>query len=297
MAANQGAGGIRFQGGSGDTAGDHGERRQRHQFPRAAPSRFKNGSSGAQRHRPRQRRHERRVIGGYAYFYDTSTGGNAQFILTTGSTLDIGQVNFGSTVSFGSLSGAGRIYLGGRQIQIGSLNTSTTISGLMSDNGLGGQTGGSLNKVGTGMLTLSNANTYTGGTTITAGSLAVDGSVQGTVDVKSGATLQGIGTTFGAVTVEAGGILAPGNGAGTITMNSLLLHQHAILNFELGTVSDRVSVTGNSGLTLAGVLSITDRAASPPAPTRSLLLPARSRTTACRSVPSRSATKPSATSA
>ena len=256
LAANQGAGGIRFQGGSGDTAtitvnGGNGTNSQ------GGALSFQNGSTAGNAI-VTINGGTNGGIGGYAYFYDTSTGGNAQFILTTGSTLDIGQVNFGNTVSFGSLSGAGRIYLGGRQIQIGSLNTSTTISGLMSDNGLGGQTGGSLNKVGTGTLTLSNANTYTGGTTITAGSLAVDGSVQGTVDVKSGATLQGIGTTFGAVTVEAGGILAPGNGAGTITMNSLLLTSTSILNFELGTVSDRVSVTSNGGLTLAGVLNITD---------------------------------------
>jgi len=256
LAANQSGGGIRFQGGSGGTStitvnGGNGSNSQ------AGGLSFQNGSSAANA-----------VVtinggtngglGGYAYFYDTATGGNSQFILNTGSTLDIGQVNYGSTVSFGSVSGPGRIYLGGRQIQIGSLNTSTTISGLISDNGLGGQTGGSLNKVGTGTLTLSNSNTYTGGTTVTGGSLAVDGSVQGPVDVKSGATLQGIGQVFGAVTVEAGGILAPGDGAGTITMNSLVLTSTSILNFELGSQSDKAVVTANGGLTLAGILNITD---------------------------------------
>jgi autotransporter-associated beta strand protein len=57
---------------------------------------------------------------------------------------------------------------------------------------------------GAGTLILAAANTYGGATTIAAGTLEVDGSIE------SGATLGGTGTA-GAVTVESGGAFAPGD--------------------------------------------------------------------------------------
>jgi fibronectin-binding autotransporter adhesin len=254
LAANQSGGGIRFQGGTGGNAtitvnGGNGSNSQAgglsFQYTSTAGNAtvtLNGGTNGGN--------------GAYAYFYDSATGGNAKFVLNSGTTLDIGQTNFGTTVSFGSVEGAGRIYLGGRAIQIGSLNTDTTISGVISDMGLGGQTGGSLEKVGTGKLTLTGTNTYTGGTTVTAGTLAVNGSIQGPTEVKSGATLKGTGTIYGTVTVDAGGIFSPGNSPGTITVQGLALNDTSVLDFELGATSDKIIVQGN--LTLDGILNITD---------------------------------------
>jgi autotransporter-associated beta strand protein len=195
--------------------------------------------------------------GATALFLNTSSGGTSKVVLNAGSTLDVSNRDFTSyTVGFGSVEGSGAVNLGGVKIQIGSRNTDTTISGLISEAGQGGQTGGSLEKVGTGTLTLTNANTYTGGTIVSAGALVVNGSINGATTVKSGATLKGTGTLNGLVTVEPGGILSPGNSPGTLTVKGLSLSNTSAINLELGTLSDSVFVLGN--LLLDGFLNISD---------------------------------------
>ncbi|MFX5514207.1 autotransporter-associated beta strand repeat-containing protein, partial [Acinetobacter baumannii] len=68
-------------------------------------------------------------------------------------------------LSAGSIAGAGHYALGAHELTVGSNNLSTEVSGDISG------TGGSLVKIGTGTLTLTSAKTYTGGTTISAGTL------------------------------------------------------------------------------------------------------------------------------
>jgi autotransporter-associated beta strand protein len=55
--------------------------------------------------------------------------------------------------------------LDSKNLEVGSNNLDTTVSGVISGSG------GSLTKVGGGTLTLSGINTYTGATTINGGSL------------------------------------------------------------------------------------------------------------------------------
>ena len=53
------------------------------------------------------------------------------------------------------------------------------------------------------------------------------------------------------------GTLAPGNSPGTLTIsNNLVLNGGAVLQYELGVVSDRTVMSGN--LTLGGTLNVTD---------------------------------------
>ena len=64
----------------------------------------------------------------------------------------------------------------GATLTTGGNNTSTTFSGVIQDGA--GVTG--LTKVGTGTFTLTGANTYTGGTTISAGTLQIGNGATGT---------------------------------------------------------------------------------------------------------------------
>ena len=77
---------------------------------------------------------------------------------------------------------------------------------------------GAVIKTGEGFLGLSGTSDYSGGTRVEAGTLAVNGSLASSVDVSSGARLQGNGTILSAVANE--GTVAPGNSIGTLTVES-----------------------------------------------------------------------------
>ena len=157
--------------------------------------------------------------GGFIQYRLGSTGGTARVEVFGNGTLDISQHD-APGVTTGSIEGSGLVFLGGVNLAVGTNNLSTTFSGLMQDGGFSGGTGGSLTKTGTGTLSLSGANTYTGNTTVNAGTLLVrntTGSATGTgaVNVNAG-TLGGSGIISGRVTIGtgngAGAILAPAGG-------------------------------------------------------------------------------------
>ncbi len=203
--------------------------------------------------------------GGTAVQAGTLMAGASQ-VLGTGSV----DVSAGATLnlngygqSFGALSGAGTVQLGSATLTLGSGNTSTTFSGAV--NGTGG-----LIKQGSGALTLSGVNTYTGATQIDAGSLVVNGSIAGSaVTVGSGARLGGSGTV-GATTVASGGVLAPGNSLGSLRVaGNFTLAAGATLDYELGApgtgasapgASDHMQVDGD--VQLDGTLALSDPAST-----------------------------------
>src|SRR5437773_2426814 len=118
-----------------------------------------------------------------------ASGGVTYFNLATADHANISE-NITTGVTTGTIEGSGAVFLGANKLTVGN-KLSTTFSGVMQDGGIGGGTGGSLTKVGKGKLTFTTANTYTGGTTITKGTLLVKNKT-------------GSGTGSGAVQVNVG---------------------------------------------------------------------------------------------
>jgi autotransporter-associated beta strand protein len=147
------------------------------------------------------------TLWGVNTYHGPTTWNNSRYILVLAngsaiqnSTLNFtaGKVQFDSGVSsnsfvFGGLTGTANLTLantGGAAItlSIGNNNSSTTYSGVLSDNALGS----SLTKVGNGTLTLSGANTYSGTTTVAGGKLAMNTlqtNVTAGIAVNDGTTL------------------------------------------------------------------------------------------------------------
>ena len=115
-----------------------------------------------------------------------------------------------------------------------------------------GGTDGGFTKTGSGTLTLTGANTYTGPTKVSAGTLLANtaaGSATGTgaVTVSAGATLGGTGTIAGAVTVN-GTITAGDSGTGLGTLTTTAAQTWA----PGGTFAAQVGSTGGAAPTVAG---------------------------------------------
>src|SRR5262245_2293199 len=114
--------------------------------------------------------------GGTTQFSQFGTGGNAAFTTQAGGVFDMSGVFFGMTA--GSIAGAGTYLLGSKPLVVGGNDLSTEVSGTIADGGSSGGSGGSLVKVGAGVLTLSGTNTYSGATIVNAGALVVNGSIR-----------------------------------------------------------------------------------------------------------------------
>ena len=118
-----------------------------------------------------------------------SLGSFAQVNIGSGATLVLG-----ASQTISSLSGGGNVNLGNNTLTIGNTDNFTPFSpfaGTISDAGAGSP--GSIIKAGTGTLYLAGPNTYNGGTTVLAGTLAVgNNSALGTgaVTLTTGTTLR-----------------------------------------------------------------------------------------------------------
>ncbi len=224
-------------------------------------------------------------INGTSSTFSGAITGSGTLTLDGGGTFTLSGINSGQSwgmqvLSGGTVSIAGDANLGSGTLQLNDGTLSVTSTGTI-DNAitLGASAGsvsvgsglavslssaiggtGALTKTGSGTLTLSGGNNYSGTTTVSAGTLSVNGSTASATTVASGATLAGSGILGGNVTVQSGGTLSPGNSAGTLTVNgNLQMNAGSTLAVEIngttaGTQYDQVVVNGTvnvSGATLA----------------------------------------------
>jgi autotransporter-associated beta strand protein len=139
------------------------------------------------------------------------------------------------------------------------------LEALQHDSTLGATPDGGLRKLGIGALTLTAANTYTGPTVISNGTLLVNGSIGATaVSVESGGTLQGTGNIGSNVTVKAGATISAGltAAAGNLTVAGNVTMQSGATNFmelnKTAAISDQIRAIAGTATTItyAGTLSL-----------------------------------------
>jgi len=117
------------------------------------------------------------------------------------TTVSAGTLQIGDGTTDGSISASS-----------GITNNATLVYNLVGsqiyNNAIGGT--GSLTKSGAGSLTLGGTNTYTGATTVSVGTLLIDGSTHASsaVSVASGAIIGGNGTIGGNLTLANGALFA-----------------------------------------------------------------------------------------
>lgn len=187
--------------------------------------------------------------------------GNGGFAKTGEGTLTLSGANSysgGTTISAGTLAGTTSSIQGNvvnNAIVNFSQSTNGAYAGVMSGSG-------SVVKDGSGAVTISNTNTYTGDTSINAGSLILTGSTTSNASIAAGANLQGSGVINGNV-INSGSITPSFNGAPTnLTVNGNYIGNSG--NFVGGVyapvaspVADTLTVSGNTSGSTG--LTITDK--------------------------------------
>lgn len=176
---------------------------------------------------------------------------NSTFSLANVANATLNLAGFNSTI--GALTGGGgvggNVTLGSGILTVGGTNASTSYDGVISG------AGGGLTKIGSGTLTLTRAETYTGPTSVNAGTLLVNASLDAASAVGvTGGTLGGIGVINGTATINAAGQVSPATSTttGTLTFAGLTLGSGSLVDLEFGASSDAINVTTAGGLVING---------------------------------------------
>jgi autotransporter-associated beta strand protein len=119
---------------------------------------------------------------------------------------------------------------------------------------------GSMTKQGAGRLLLTGTHTYTGVTTVSAGTLLVNGIIGRSAVTVTGGSLGGNGLIQGPVTIQSAGRLAPGTSIGILTIsNSLSLSGVTVMELNPATGTNDI-VRGLTSVTYGGTLTLSNLA-------------------------------------
>ena len=213
------------------------------------------------------------VLGAGAGFVDADTtemnvdGGELDFAMgSLGSASNKAHINVGSaTLGWNGTHTddvSGRIYLNNNSAAAAFNIPSGTVTLNSAFNG-GAVTSASLTKLGTGTLELGGANNFSGGLTVSAGTVkataagsvgsgtvsvsrnatfVVNAVLSNRINVSAGATLSGTGTDEDA-TIEEDGILSPNaDNIGTLSFNKLALNGGAHVKWQLQNAAGAAGV-------------------------------------------------------
>jgi hypothetical protein len=182
--------------------------------------------------------------GGGILFSGASTGGTAQVEVFDNGYLDIS--GHQSNLTVGSIEGSGNVLLGANRLRVGTNNIDTSFSGVISNDGQGG----SLAKVGNGVLTLQNNHCIAD----TVGLFLVSGSIinldfAGLPDVIASLTVNGVPQppgVYGGPMSGAPHILPEfGSGLGTVEAGPIS---------TLGNISTRAFVQTGDNVMIGGFI-------------------------------------------
>ena len=187
------------------------------------------------------------INGGTLALSGSGTIGTSNSLNMTGGTLSFSGIS-GSSFSLDSVttSGSPGITMGSKNLQIGQGTFTGNFSGT-----------GDLQKVGSGLLTMSGDSTGFGGsTTVQGGSLEVNGTLGGNVTISSAGLLKGKGTITG--DVQNNGTISPGSSIGTTYIQGEF-HQDGTATYEVEIdddppIADLLVVSGAASI--AGTLHL-----------------------------------------
>jgi hypothetical protein len=178
-------------------------------------------------------------------------GGSLTVQAPASGSIGSDSVTAGTGLNNGAAAGSGMFLMSGATTTFDIAGTYTISDSIADDSAnslpggsytAGSASGAAISKQGAGTLVLSGSSPFSGGTTISAGTLQVDGSIGDTT--INGGTLSGVGNV-GNVTLNAGaggGSIAPGDSPGMLSMSSLTWNGGSAstdtgINFQLGATN------------------------------------------------------------
>jgi outer membrane autotransporter protein len=175
------------------------------------------------------------------------TGGGTLILTNTGNNYTGGTTNTFGTIQASSATLPGNVTNGGALVF--NQTSDGTFAGAISG-------GGTITKMGSALLNLTNSSAASS-TTVSAGTLAINGALSSPVSISTGAVLKGTGTVIGTLTNS--GTVQPGNSIGTMNVvGDVTFNSGSTYAVEVSpTAASLLNITGNLTLQPSTTLQIT----------------------------------------